>query len=180
MAFVPKSVAPRPRKKLRGRSYTPHKSEGDTKPPRKPRKIKQVDFNDEEAVRLASQESAARQYKARKADVFSHAKDATKEQQGFLRSLMGGFEECPTPVMIRFVEFANQLPSGAGTMNKWDRQRTWLSRIYWIRAIDMMQKGSNDLTSAREEIAVSFGYETVMDMEFGGDLFSLPPLPQAP
>ena len=65
-------------------------------------------------------------------------------------------------------------------MNKWDRQRTWLSRIYWIRAIDMMQKGSNDLTSAREEIAVSFGYETVMDMEFGGDLFSLPPLPQAP
>lgn len=126
----------------------------------------------------AGQEATARIYKQQRADKFSHAKPASEKMIGLLRHLLGDFENCPTIALYRFVEFANQLPSGHGTMDKFDRLRVWLSAIYWIRAIDMAQKGSNDLCSGIDEIAVSFGYETAFEMDMGGDMFSLPPLPK--
>lgn len=179
MAWVPKSFTPAPRSKPPGRSrvYKEFKSEGDTKPPRKPRKTKIVDSADEEAVRQASQSAAARQYKARRAEVFSKASDASDKQRGYLRILLGGFENCHTSELIRFVEFANQLPSGVGSMSKYDKNMVWLSSIYWVRAIDMALKGSNDLTSAIDEVAISFGYKSAWDMETGG--LNLPTLPSA-
>jgi hypothetical protein len=58
---------------------------------------------------------------------------------------------------IRYVEFANNIESGGGSLNRWDilKGKTWLSRIYWIRAIDMLEYGRNDLYSAEELVAES-------------------------
>jgi hypothetical protein len=59
--------------------------------------------------------------------------------------------------VVRFVEFSNQVYSGQGTRRP-VQGKTFLSRIYWIRAIQMAEKGYNDLTNVGDELAVSFGY----------------------
>jgi hypothetical protein len=145
------------------RAYTPHKSEGDTPKPRKPRKVKALDYGDDEAMRRESQRAAAVRYKSARASVFSKAKPPSPKQVSYLKSLLGGV---PERVAERFVEFANQLPSSSGTH---------LTRIHWVRAIDMAIKGSNDLCTAIDEVAISFGYSDVLEMEMGELL--LPPHP---
>lgn len=150
------------------KAYTAHKSEGDTKQPRKPRKTKPLDYSDEEAVRLASQASAARQYKAKRASVFSKAQPPSDKQRGYLRSLLG---DCRNSELERFVEFANQLPSQSGVN---------MTRQHWVRAIDLALTGKNDLCTALDEIAVSFGYLDALDMETGQLQLNLPPLPKTP
>lgn len=82
------------------------------------------------------------------------AKDPSEKQIAYLRSQLGDESLAMT---IRYVEFANNVESGGGSLNRWDilKGKTWLSRIYWIRAIDMLEYGSNDLYSAEELVAES-------------------------
>ena len=82
------------------------------------------------------------------------AKDPSDKQIRYLQYLLG---DESLGMTIRYVEFANNIESGGGSLNRWDilKGKTWLSRMYWIRAIDMLEFGRNDLYSAEDLVAES-------------------------
>lgn len=106
--------------------------------------------------------------------------DATERQYSMLHYQLG---EASHSQVIRWVEFSNQVLSGHGTLNRFDVPRkVFLSRIYFIRAINMAMTGWNELTNVDAEIAYSFGMTEAefsrqnaeqLDMSFP----DLPPLP---
>lgn len=91
--------------------------------------------------------------------------------------------QCSRASLIRYVEFANQLPSGNGSLNPFDHPRkTFLSRQHFSRAIDLASRGHNVLTTVEEELAASFGIEVEELMQAAADdldeaFKDLPPLP---
>lgn len=82
------------------------------------------------------------------------AKDPSDKQIRYLQHMLG---DESLGMTVRYVEFANNVESGGGSPNRWDilKGKTWLSRVYWIRAIDMLEFGKNDLYSAEELVAES-------------------------
>lgn len=136
------------------------------KKPRKPRKT--FEQMTEEERGILSLAVATRNYKAKKADVFSHAQEASDKQWGKLSALLG--PECSRNTLIDFVAWSNGLYTAQATLNKYERGKVWLSRIYWINAIEMAMHGYNRHFSAIELFAQSCGYEDEFDM-MRNDLF---------
>lgn len=128
-----------------------------------PRKRKPIDLagkTEEQLIEL-SRTAVARRMKERKADVFSKAKPASEKQWNYLGALTGARTRGE---LVRFVEFANQIPSGHGTLDIYDRRRVFLSTIYFIRGIEMALHGQNDLCRAEDEYAISCGFNDVFEM----------------
>lgn len=122
-----------------------------------------LDYDDEAAVIMAGQKASLRQAKAKRAQVMQtlNAKHASQAQINYLSDIF----ECPRlAVLVRFVEFANGLSSNTGSMQPFEKGKTFLSRIYWIRAIDMAKTGQNVECNADDEVARSFGYDDYFDM----------------
>lgn len=66
------------------------------------------------------------------------------------------------PYIIRFVEFANGLSAGQGTLRQpeWfekPTEKVWLSRVYWIEAINLAINGFNAHYTEAALMAESFG-----------------------
>lgn len=122
----------------------------------------------EDERRIQSLAVSTRLAKSRKADVFSQAQEATDKQWGKLSALLG--PECSRNTLIDFVAWSNGLYTAQATLNKYERGKVWLSRIYWINAIEMAMHGYNRHFSAIELFAQSCGYEDEFDM-MRNDLF---------
>lgn len=110
---------------------------------------------DEAELRLGSKAALMRRNKAAKAAKFSHAQDASEAQWNLLAGMLDTDRQS---TVIRYVEFANQIHSGTGSLNKWEPRKIWLSRVYFIRAIDMLMKGYTEVTSATREMLAMEGY----------------------
>ena len=71
----------------------------------------------------------------------SNAQPPSQKQMDYLNMLLGG---CSYPSMIRFVEYANELPSGYGYFPRWQNEgQYYLSRFLWIQAISLIKNGRN-------------------------------------
>jgi len=82
----------------------------------------------------------------RKPEPPSQSQMPSKKQLWYLNKALGG---CSYPEMIRFVEFANGLPSGLGYFPGWqERGSHFLSRVLWIEAIKLAVNDRNHLGSA--------------------------------
>lgn len=137
----------------------------EVKKPKKKRKIDQeqpeFELRSEDDLRQASRRATLRQDKAKKIEHFSNAKEVTDQQMMKLSELLG---HPPASQYCGFVCWANGYYFGTPyTLNKWGKG-LYISRVYWIRAIEMALNGSNDLFSAADLIAMSFGFEDDFDM----------------
>lgn len=130
---------------------------------REPKPLRDPDLFSDEENRVHSLKLATRGAKAKAAHFYSMASDASDEQWEQLRGLLDYPQRSS---LLRFVEFANQLSSGVGTVNRWDKGKVWMTAIYFRRAIQMALHGENDLCSANDEFAVSCGYEDFFDYMF--------------
>lgn len=66
------------------------------------------------------------------------------------------------PYILRYVEFANGLSSGQGTLRQpeWfekPTEKVWLSRVFFIEAINLAINGTNSYFTEAELMAESFG-----------------------
>jgi len=134
------------------------------KKPRKKKHTKRSSDMTVEEMLLESQKSSTRIYKQKKAEVFSKATEISDAQLVSLSNMIGAKTQHQ---IIRFIEFANQYPSGYGRLQKYPREglgQQWLTQIHYRRARDMAMTGVNDLCNAEDEVAVSFGYDNLIDM----------------
>lgn len=162
MAWKPRSIVTEGRPK-KPPLFTSKGDAGKAIKKRKPRAYVQLDLLDEQAVILASQKVALRHAKEKRAQTMQllFSKPPTQAQINSLAEMIGtaSREQC-----IRFVEFANQISSGMGSLRPFQKHRIFLSRIYWIRAMRMAETGSNELCNADDEVAQSMGFDTYFDM----------------
>jgi len=84
--------------------------------------------------------------------------------------------------LVRFIEWANDMPSDAGTLNRWDKTRVWLSRRYMVEAINMAKHDVNSHGTAWELLAANFGlseeeFQGAVTEVFDFEFADLPPLP---
>lgn len=133
--------------------------------PKKKRKrdVRELDLDLFTSEQLVERSKAAtlRRYKADRAAVFSHAKEATDAQIYKLSALL---DHPSATIYCGFVCWANGHYFGTPyTLSKWGKG-VYLSRLYWIRAIEMALNGSNDLFSAADLVAMSMGFEDDFDM----------------
>jgi len=164
----------KPSKGFKPKSAVPHAGErrfsvlDTSKTVQKPKKKRKrdvrpldLDLFSTEALVERSKAATLRRYKAERASVFSQAKEATDGQIFKLSALLG---HPPASVYCGFVAWANGHYFGSPyTLSKYGKG-IYMSRVYWIRAIDMALNGSNDLFSAADLVAMSMGFEDDFDM----------------
>lgn len=107
----------------------------------------------------ARQEHLHRIAAARRAALRSNARPYTEAQWFRLSSELG---VTYPPYIIRYVEFANGLSSGQGTLRQpeWyekPTEKVWLSRVFWIEAINLAINGTNSHYTESGLMAESFG-----------------------
>lgn len=164
----------KPTKAFRPTSAVPSKGErrlvvhDTSKTVQKPKKKRKRDareldldlFTTEQLIER-SKAATVRRAKLSRADLFSNAKEASDAQIYKLSAELG---HPPSSVYCGFVCWANGYYFGTPyTLTKWGKG-LYISRIFWIRAIEMALNGSNDLFSAADLVAMSFGYEDDFDM----------------
>lgn len=121
---------------------------------RQQRLFQDLEIRDELENRIASKAALMRRTKKAKAEKFSHAQDASEAQWNLLSGMLDTDSQS---TVVRYVEWANQMQSNTGSHNKYGG-KIWLSRIFFIRAIDMAMKGYNELTSEIREMLVMEGF----------------------
>lgn len=151
-----------PKKKTRAK---PLKREAKEPPP-------ELFLTDEEQ-RIRSLVLATRAAKAKAAAFYSHAQPATDAQWEYLSAVLD-WPEFQRSHVIRFVEWSNGLYGGQGSLSKWEKGKTWLSRAYFYRAIQMHKHGENEWFNGADLNAQACGFDSHMDMMFGE--LELPPL----
>lgn len=104
--------------------------------------------------------------------------DASEKQWGMMYHQLG---QCSRYQVITYVAWANGVYPAAATLDRFDKRKTFLSRIFWIRAINMALHGFSECGSEAELLAAASGLteeEWLSSFEMD-DLFDdLPPMPQ--
>lgn len=128
-----------------------------------------------------SEERQIARDKAAKGEKFARlagGMDASEKQWGMLYYQLG---QCSRHQVITYVAWANGVYPAAATLDRFETGKVFLSRIFWIRAINMALHGFNECGSEAQllaEASLMTEEEWLRSFEMD-DLFAdLPPLPQ--